>query len=188
LSGYFSGINEAEFLATKILYETAFSPDECNKIIEISKTLPEIEAYLRYGNVDSSKRKTKLKYIEPSPQSAWIDQRIMMLAEQANQKFYNYKLHSMAELQVLEYDPGSHFDWHMDTGAQKPFSDRKISVTVFLSDPDEYEGGKLEWMPAIKNFSQEKGIIALFPSYKLHRVSTVTKGTRYSLVAWIYGE
>ena len=34
---------------------------------------------------------------------------------------------------------------------------------------------------------KERGLIALFPSYTMHRVTPVTKGTRYSLVAWVSG-
>ena len=34
---------------------------------------------------------------------------------------------------------------------------------------------------------KEKGMIVCFPSYTLHEVTPVTKGERYSLVAWVHG-
>ena len=66
---------------------------------------------------------------------------------------------------------------------------RKLSVVVQLSDPEEYEGGELKlhtsYDPII--IKKERGMIVSFPSYTLHEVAPVTKGERYSLVAWVHG-
>ena len=63
---------------------------------------------------------------------------------------------------------------------------RKISMSLVLSDPDEYEGGQLEiWGKSIDVY--KKGSIIFFPSWMPHRVTPVTKGTRYSLVMWFIG-
>ena len=77
-----------------------------------------------------------------------------------------------------------------------------VSITVFLSEPDEYEGGNLEFdMRNQKDWEQDKkkaihecteirprGSIIVFPSFVWHRVAPVTKGTRYSLVVWNLGQ
>ena len=68
-------------------------------------------------------------------------------------------------------------------------STRKLSVSVQLSDPSEYEGGDLELM-VNRNYikvPKEKGTIIFFPSYLTHRVTKVTSGKRNSLVAWFHG-
>ena len=67
--------------------------------------------------------------------------------------------------------------------------DRKLSVTVQLSDPSEYEGGGFEFLecPNPDESSRKKGTVLVFPSYLKHRVLPVTKGTRKSLVAWFEG-
>jgi PKHD-type hydroxylase len=76
---------------------------------------------------------------------------------------------------------------------------RKLSFSCQLSDPNDYEGGELEFaIPEIINskikintFSVKeflpKGSIIVFPSYIWHRVKSVTKGVRYSLVSWVLG-
>jgi PKHD-type hydroxylase len=66
---------------------------------------------------------------------------------------------------------------------------RKLSLVLQLSDPSEYEGGELQTMSGPNHCAvdRQKGLIAAFPSYMLHRVTPVTKGTRYSLVVWICG-
>lgn len=73
---------------------------------------------------------------------------------------------------------------------------RKLSVTVSLNDPSEYKGGNLKFDlgPHGKNRYhtcteiRPRGSIIVFPSHIYHQVTPVTKGTRYSLVAWNLGK
>ena len=69
---------------------------------------------------------------------------------------------------------------------------RKISVSVILND--DYEGGDLEFLVInakgeleICKITPAVGSAIIFPSYIMHRVTPVTKGTRYSVVAWYGG-
>ena len=70
---------------------------------------------------------------------------------------------------------------------------RKVSLTVQLSDPSEYEGGDLEISKG--GLSEDsgykmhrgKGTVVIFPSYMMHRVTPVTRGTRRSFVLWVGG-
>ena len=65
---------------------------------------------------------------------------------------------------------------------------RKLTISVQLSDENDYEGGDL-----VCNYGGEmilprgQGAAIAYPSYALHGVKPVTKGTRYSLVIWITG-
>ena len=69
--------------------------------------------------------------------------------------------------------------------------DRKLSITVQLSDPTEYEGGDF-YFAAGENPDMEamrkKGSVMVFPSYMVHAVKPVTKGVRRSLVCWFEGD
>ena len=89
---------------------------------------------------------------------------------------------------ILRYkaDENGHYDWHLDYGAA--FSNRKISFSIQLSDSSEYEGGNLEIMGVpFDAKTRERGTIIMFPSYVRHRVTPVTKGTRYCIVGWVHG-
>jgi PKHD-type hydroxylase len=91
-------------------------------------------------------------------------------------------------LQFTRYQaPGEHYEWHIDRGMQT--GTRKLSLSLQLSDPDDYEGGDLEmWFGGEPTkASRERGMMTFFPSYVMHRVTPVTKGVRYSLVCWISG-
>lgn len=77
---------------------------------------------------------------------------------------------------------------------------RKISMTLLLNDPKEFKGGDLEFDYGRNDFGKNddtietckeargQGTLIFFPSFISHRVTPVTKGTRYSLVMWTVGK
>ena len=66
------------------------------------------------------------------------------MATEANNSLWKFDLHQIPEMiQYTEYKaPAGHYDWHADIGPGL-LSNRKVSITVQLSEPDEYEGGNL---------------------------------------------
>lgn len=110
--------------------------------------------------------------------------------EQINAQVFGFNLEGIEALQIARYQAGElgHYGWHTDSAY--PNNRRKLSISVQLSNSEDYEGGDLEFMfrdPPVKASRQKRHAI-VFPSYAVHRVTPVTKGTRYSLVAWIRGE
>ena len=93
--------------------------------------------------------------------------------------------------------PGK-YDWHIDVGPGAVPSMRKLSYSILLN-PNDYEGGEFISKIGRKETAFEDttsddkrsqdltGTMILFPSYLLHRIGEVTKGTRYSLVGWAHG-
>ena len=87
------------------------------------------------------------------------------------------------------YGAGMNYGLHVDDalmgGRQKMRSD--LSLTIFISNPDEYEGGELEM--ASPYGPQEVKLLAgcavVYPSSTLHRVKPVTEGTRLATVTWV---
>ena len=74
---------------------------------------------------------------------------------------------------------------------------RKLSVTISLSDPLTYKGGNLRFDLGPHSDGERyhlcteirpRGSIIVFPSHVYHQVTPVTRGTRYSLVAWNIGK
>ena len=74
---------------------------------------------------------------------------------------------------------------------------RKLSMTLNLTDPDDYKGGDLKFdfgphagrgrFKTCKEI-RPRGSIIIFPSFIHHQVTPVTSGTRYSLVIWSLGK
>ena len=178
-------------------FQEGFTPEELLKIETQVAELPFQVAVTEQGgqekgeNLDS--RSSSIKWIPFSDDTKWIYDKIGAMAYEANKEMYNFDLNFMPEqIQYTEYygtDKG-HYDWHMDIGSQGFMPFRKLSVTVQLSDPDEYEGGDLQfWTGGQYPISgrRGKGNVVIFPSFLLHRVTPVVKGTRKSFVLWLGG-
>ncbi len=109
----------------------------------------------------------------------------------ANKQQWEYDLNLLTGIQISTYDEGGHYKWHSDYGTSKnnEFT-RKLSASVLLTDPSEYEGGDLEFIDYHGNnvfAPKDKGSVIVFDSRVPHRVTKVTKGRRVSLVTWMYG-
>jgi PKHD-type hydroxylase len=174
-------------------YKTGFSKDELKKIYKDVGELPFSKATTFANDDDKSMRSSSVKWIPQDEKWQWLYEKLMQLAVDANKELWNFDLISAPELiQYTEYyaSEEGHYDWHQDIGPGVG-SFRKVSITVQLSDSDEYEGGDLQlWYGGNSSINAERGagVVVVFPSYMMHRVSKVTKGTRRSFVLWVGGQ
>ena len=136
-------------------------------------------------------RITQHAWIHPAPETQWLYIRMEQAARAFNERIYQFDLTGFSEpfqYTVYHGDAGGHYDWHVDQGRGLPVQ-RKLSFSLQLSDPAEYEGGELQIHAAndISVAPKSRGTVIVFPSYALHRVTPVTAGTRKSLVCWTGG-
>jgi len=148
------------------------------------------------GGVDSKMRSSKIKWIPQNQDWWWLYEKLSNMAVEANNSIWNFNLTSIPEqIQYTEYlsTNKGHYDWHADIGPGI-LSHRKISITVQLSSPEEYEGGNLEIFRGgsmngpFEAAEKNEGCVFIFPSYTMHRVTPITKGIRKSFVLWLGGE
>jgi PKHD-type hydroxylase len=176
-----------------VTWDDAFTDEEIEQIKSYAKTLPMQNAMVdRESTPEKHIRKSKVAWISNTPEAAWLYDRMAFVARRLNAKFYNFDLYGFLEdmqFTIYEETEESHYTWHIDMSDTSAAA-RKLSMVLQLSDPSEYEGGELQtWTGAEpSSVDRQKGLIAAFPSYMLHRVTPVTKGTRYSLVVWVCGE
>jgi PKHD-type hydroxylase len=87
------------------------------------------------------------------------------------------------------YDVGMYYGSHFDNAimGDESISRTDVSLTLFLTDPDTYQGGELviETSLGEQSFKLDAGSAIVYPSSTLHRVETVTQGTRWAAVTWI---
>ena len=150
------------------------------------------------------------------PSNHWIGGFLWSFVERANRENFLYDLSNIdgENLQYTRYETGQFYGWHNDAGlatqykpvsvgnrgnGQENVNDfinencervRKLSFSLQLSDPDDYEGGNVQFMDeAGKSYfaPRQRGCIVLFDSRTQHRVLKVTKGTRKSIVGWVVG-
>lgn len=134
-------------------------------------------------------RRSNVSWLTAEADNAWIFHRIAHQALTVNRQHWGLDITGFGEaLQLTRYEGGDegHYDWHQDFGGQVS---RKLSVVVQLTEPAAYEGGELEIMTSCKpaTVPKKRGLVAIFPSYQLHRVTPVTSGNRHTLVAWLSG-
>ena len=142
------------------------------------------------GKHDTKKRITTISWIpfKAMPDMYRIIERTM---HQVNGNHFGYEGMTITEqAQFTEYPKGGFYDWHMDSDVNCRFEPpvRKISMTILLSPPNEFEGGDLEFMTEGNKPPQLlQGQAIFFCSLIRHRVSKVKKGIRRSLVMWFGG-
>lgn len=172
-------------LAQARVVENVFTPDQCAEIMKIGSKLPREDA--RVQSYGTSARIGHVAWIDPGAETFWVYQRLATVVAWVNQAF-RFELMGFSDaLQYTVYGPGHKFDWHVDIGAGAA-SNRKVSMTVQLSDEKAYEGGALQFISAPDlSMPKKQGAAILFPAYLAHRVTDVTSGVRCSIVGWAAG-
>jgi len=183
-------IETNDFLCTSCSNKAYLSPEDCIRVMKLGEDLQ-----LRNGDVghpgknavNDDIRQSNITFLHPSEDTRWIFEKVMATVNAANQ-YYKYDIVGIEPMQIAKYSGGGFYDWHMDVG-KGVTSRRKLSVSVELSSPDEYKGGAL-FFKNQDGFKQIKdiGSATIFPSYLMHRVTPVTEGVRWSLVAWVFGK
>ena len=173
-------------------FESGFTSEELTQIENMTGELEFETAATGQDNNSqiSDYRKSKVKWCSQSQNWDWVYNKLHDMIVEANDMMWKFDLSTMNEsIQYTEYyGGGGHYDWHMDCGIGIQ-NQRKISVTVQLSDSSEYEGGDLEFNLGNHQVAPRgKGNVVIFPSFYLHRVTPVRSGTRKSFVLWVGGE
>jgi len=148
------------------------------------------EGTLADGNSNPTVRRSQVVMIENTAKYQWLYERFWKAAQDANRHHFCVDISGIeGNIQLTRYDSSDQgfYGWHTDFASMAP--NRKISISVQLSHSDDYEGGDLELFyndPPVR-MDRTRGALIAFPSFASHRVAPVTRGTRWSLVAWIIG-
>ena len=148
------------------------------------------------------------------PTTHWVAGFLWHYVQRANRENFLYDLRNIdgENLQYTRYSEGEFYGWHNDAGLQTQYKPqsvgnlaeglandfvnenielvRKLSFSLQLSGPDDYEGGNVQFIDEGGNSyfaPRKRGTIVLFDSRTQHRVLKVTKGVRKSIVGWTVG-
>ena len=212
-----------------VVKSRAISPDICNEIIELglhktNLSFGQVGSFLNPEDPEKTQKFTRKSGI------GWLDreatlsdgktifEHITPIVREVNSNVFKFDCNYHETYQFTIYKaPDEHYHWHCD-GHFEPYTEeeckgdpnkeervngyRKLSYSVNLTHPDEYEGGHFEWCDPYsvnplhdperaifrgQQSAREQGSIIIFPSFVYHRVTPVTHGRRHSLVGWIAG-
>ena len=198
-------------------FKSAIPERICNDIVKYGHQLQDQLATI--GAMGNSKKLSQknLKDVKKKRNSnvvwindTWVYKEIQPYIHKANELAgWNFEWDWSESCQFTKYNKGQFYNWHCDSWDKPYFNQknpqdpsngkiRKLSVTVSLSDPNDYKGGELEFdfknvdpdkKPNIRKCKEilPKGSLVVFPSFVWHRVCPVKSGERNSLVIWNLG-
>ena len=214
-----------------IIYRKFFTDHECDLIHAVAETRELQEGLIGNNETDPDApnesegvndnfiRQSDVRWIEHDIMPQEIQQKITDGINQAcvdGRWLHQWDLIENHQYTVYNHRPeaevtGDFYTWHVDAGDQPQPNGkiRKISSTIQLSEPDDYEGGHFQWIEHCKPFDnlkfqsqnisaddlvqtapfsgKEIGSLLVFPSWLHHQVTPVTRGVRQSLVIWNTG-
>ena len=163
---------------------------DCDELIAACREFPVTEAAVVAQEQYAGRRQLEARKIGPTPRTAWVFELLREIAAEATGRHYDLALTGITRApQYGEYTPGRGlFAWHDDYSHGLPASPRKLTIVIQLSEPEDYDGGRLQTFGMeVEDLPRERGTIVAFPSLVLHQVTPVTRGLRRVLVAWIAG-
>lgn len=178
-----AGLEPNPFVCQSLAAAGALTPDECDAVIALGHG-PAVAGAVTGG--EDGIRVSDVRWLPRDDASEWLYGRMNAILQQLNQRFWRFDLVDLEVLQLARYGVGGHYDWHLDLGPG-PATLRKLSLSIQLSDPASYDGGDLEFTDVVGPISRDRGAAVVFPSYLRHRVTTVSRGERWSVVGWFVG-
>jgi PKHD-type hydroxylase len=160
----------------------------CHELMERAKW---VDGRVTAGH-QSAKAKHNLQIAEGTPEAREMGDMILVALER-NPLFISAALPMRVFPPLFNrYESGMSFGAHVDNAIRQvpgtPYRVRTdLSTTLFLSEPEEYDGGELvvEGNYGVQSVKLPAGDMILYPATSLHRVNPVTRGARLASFFWI---
>src|SRR5215813_4380743 len=160
----------------------------CRELMERAKW---VDGRVTAGH-QSAKAKHNLQIAEGTPEAREMGEMIVLALER-NRLFVSAALPQRVFPPLFNrYEPGMNFGAHVDNAIRQvtgtPLRIRTdLSMTLFLSRPEDYDGGELvvEDTFGAHSVKLPAGDAILYPGTSLHRVNPVTRGVRLASFFWI---
>lgn len=175
-----------DYVTAPLRFAGVFTAEECARIVELGLARPMYRGSTVQPREDY--RRTSVTWLDRGDDIGWLFDKIDDLVVRIN-NWYRFDIIPRANnLQFGEYEADDAIGWHIDCGGEDG-PPRKISMSIQLTHPSQYEGGGLEFVTVGElPMSRIQGTVIAFPSFLCHRVAPVTRGKRHSLVVWIAGK
>ena len=175
-------------------YDNVLADDVVNKILQLD------DGNWQKAETDHQEKELLRKNEVIFSNDQWLYDIFWGVMEDANARGeWNLQIDCAEDFQLGKYSEGGHYEFHADGDGLMTINNpnnkvlhgkaRKISMVAWLNE--DFEGGEFEFhtahMGKDRFIKPTKGTVMFFPSWILHKVHPVIKGTRYSLVSWFNG-
>lgn len=132
------------------------------------------------------------KTIKNNKQATKKDPKFQPILEIIAKKFFTGKMKNfvfpknLVGVRANSYSLGESYGWHVDS-AHMDRMRTDMSFTIFISDPEQYDGGELEMdeRGRMTRVKLKAGQMVVYPTGVLHQVTEVTRGERQCIIGWI---
>ncbi len=133
------------------------------------------EGRLGTGGTAAEVRRSQIAFLDRQ-RYAWLYGRVWQAAQELNRSFFCVDISGIeGSIQLARYDASDQgfYTWHTAFADLAP--NRKISLSIQLSGPEDYDGGDLELLFRSEPYRTERarGALIAFPSFAVHRVTPV---------------
>lgn len=178
-----------------VFYRTRLPEKVISSVIDELRIPEEQMSTGAIGSSNDIKHDTRNSRVCFLDSTNWMSGFVYHYIMKSNQSNFKYDIlgYDGNKIQYSEYRKDCFYDWHIDYqgGNVDNEYDRKLSFSLQLSDPNDYEGGQLQLMDSCTNkcyfAPEERGTLVVFDSKIKHRVRKVKSGIRKSLVGWVIG-
>jgi PKHD-type hydroxylase len=185
-------LRESDQIHRTVTLGGLFTAEEVQKIKDIASELEEKPSLVGQQGEVTEIRKCKIKWLRANDDCSWVYKRLVDAIYRINSQYFNLNLYGIETLQYTIYnaEDNEFYGPHRDTFPKVVDRlIRKLTFSIQLTDPSEYEGGELitdaVFNPNIE--SKAVGDVIFFLADSVHEAKPVTKGVRHVLVGWVDG-
>jgi PKHD-type hydroxylase len=179
--------------STACHYSGGFTEDELEELDKYLNSLMTFKAEVGdiKGPAPVKTRVSDVAFFKPE-ELPWFSVRMHGIIDKINKDWFKVNIDHIGEgYQYTEYHAteGGHYNWHVDSHNTFTETTRKLSMILALNDYKDYKGGEFKERlgGGTKTWKLNRGDILVIPSYALHKVTRVSKGTRKSIICWVSG-
>lgn len=179
-------LNKMETNSTYVHIKQLLTPEQLTQIKQLKQTAPYLDGKQTASNA-AKEVKNNLQLNQQSQQYAHIQQ-ILLTALNQNSTFRAVTfIKNIYPFIISKYTAGMEYGWHVDSPLMGDMMRTDIALTIFLNEPDEYDGGELELQTpnGTQLYKLAAGDAVCYPCQQVHRVNAITNGVREVAVTWI---
>ena len=163
------------------------SPTEARQVCDRVQSLKFVDGSATAGVFARTVKRNE--QVENSPEAQKVQDFVMQALIRSVEFERFARPRNMKPIMFSRYEPGMEYGTHVDNAVMsgRPPVRSDVSLTLFLSEPDSYDGGELtiQTMTGEEQIKLPAGSIVAYPSSSLHRVTPVTRGVRVAAVTWV---
>lgn len=149
-----------------VIINNVLSESECTKFLKLTNNITPVQSF---------------SFEETNSLFSSFSKKMTKLLMDINIKNFEFEISYISGADIVVNNVNNTFDWFIDI---VPESTRKITLLVFLSDNNEYDGGNFCCFPDRSFPPPSQGTAIVFPSFLIYRLEPVLKGNQKVMIIW----